>query len=64
MVHLDLTEDERAVLRELLALRSEELRHEIHHTDSRSFRTGLRHEEDVLLALLNRLDVQAPAVPH
>jgi hypothetical protein len=61
MVHVDLSEEECAVLRELLALRSQTIQHEIHHTDSREFRARLRHQEDVLRDLSERLRVEEPA---
>jgi hypothetical protein len=55
MVHIDLSEEECAVLRDELALRLHDLRHEIHYTDSREFRTRLLREEDLLQDLLRRL---------
>jgi len=61
MVHLDLSEEECAVLRELLALRTQAIQHEIHHTDSREFRARLRRLEDVLRDLEQRLRVEGPA---
>jgi hypothetical protein len=61
MVHLNLSEEECAVLRELLVLRLQDLKHEIHHTDSREFRTRLRREEDVLRSLSDRLRAEDPA---
>lgn len=59
MVHIDLSEEECAVLRDLLAVRTQELGHEIHHTDSREFRARLRHQDAVLRALLARLGPEA-----
>jgi hypothetical protein len=59
MLHLDLADEECAVLRELLSLRAQELKHEIHHTDSREFRGQLRHEQEVVERLSERLPVPA-----
>ncbi len=64
MVHVDLSEEECAVLRDLVAARSEDLGHEIHHTDSREFRAQLRRQEQVLLELLQRLAPERPRVMH
>lgn len=61
MVHIDLSEEECAVLRDLLAVRSQDLGHEIHHTDSRDYRARLRRQEDVLRALLERIERLEPA---
>jgi hypothetical protein len=62
MLHLDLTEDECVVLRDLLALKSRDLSHEIHQTDSREYKAGLRHDEDLIRGLLERLGAGAPVV--
>ena len=64
MLHLDLTEDECVVLRDLLALKARDLSHEIHHTDSRDYRTGLRHEEHLIRGLLDWLGAGVPVVTH
>jgi hypothetical protein len=64
MVHVDLSEEECAVLRDLLATRSRDLEHEIHHTDSREFRAQLRRQEDLLRALLERLAAERAPVTH
>jgi hypothetical protein len=61
MVHLHLSEEECAVLRELTTLRLQDLGHEIHHTDSREFRTRLRREEEVLRSLSDRLRAEESA---
>ncbi len=61
MVHLELSEEECAVLRELLALRAQDLKHEIHHTDSREFRARLHRLEDVIRGLSARLGAEEPA---
>lgn len=55
MVHVDLSEEECAVVLDLLVIRSHDLGHEIHHTDSREFRAQLRRQEEVLHGLLERL---------
>ncbi len=57
-LHLD--SREAALLARVLSHRLEELRREIHHTDSRSFKAELKAEEALLDSLLGRL--QAPAL--
>ena len=64
MVHIDLSEEECAVLRDLLAFRSQDLGHEIHHTDNREFKARLRRQEDVVRALLERLAPERAPVTH
>lgn len=54
---LDAKETE--LLRRVLQHTLEELRREIHHTDSRAFRSNLRNEETALHRLLDRLKDQA-----
>jgi hypothetical protein len=61
MLHVDLTEDECVVLRHLLELKLRDLHHEIHHTDSREFKAALRHEEEMIHRLLERLSAEVPA---
>ena len=56
MHHLELSLEEHAVLRDVLAARLVEMRREIHHTDNREFRTRLLHREDVLVRLLAKLE--------
>jgi hypothetical protein len=64
MVHLDLSEEESVVLRGLLTVRARDLIHEIHHTASREFRSQLRHEEDVVRQLSERIHVEETATAH
>ncbi len=64
MVHIDLSEEECIVLCDLLATRSQDLGHEIHHTDNRKFRAQLRRQEDVLRTLLERLAPEKAPVTH
>ena len=59
MPHVELSPKECAVLREVLAARLLDLRREIHHTDNREFNAFLLGEEDVLVALLARLEQPA-----
>jgi hypothetical protein len=59
MVTLELTEQEAAMLREMLDVQLRDLRHEIHHTDDRGFRQLLRQKEALLEHLIHQL--QAPA---
>ena len=61
MPHVDLADEECTVLRHLLELKLRDLQHEIHHTDSREFKAGLRLQEDVVRRLLGRLGGEAPA---
>jgi hypothetical protein len=61
MLHVHLAEDECAMLRHLLELKLRDLQHEIHHTDSREFKTGLRHEEELIRGLRERLGAGVPA---
>jgi hypothetical protein len=61
MLHVDLADEECTVLRHLLELKLRDLQHEIHHTDSREFKAGLRLQEDVVRRLLGRLGGEAPA---
>jgi hypothetical protein len=49
------TEEEQEVLGRVLAGRLRDLRVEIRHTDSREFKTQLRHEEEILERLVDRL---------
>lgn len=63
MAHVELSPEECAVLHEVLAARLHELRREIHHTDTREFRTVLQLQEDVLVRLVARLEHdRAPVV--
>lgn len=48
---------EAALVQRILVRRLEDLRREIHHTDSRSFRADLKAEESLLYALLDKLKV-------
>lgn len=57
---LYLNTKEAELVQRVLAHRLEDLRREIHHTDSRSFRADLKAEESLLYALLDKL--KAPAV--
>ena len=48
---------EAALVQRILVHRLEDLRREIHHTDSRAFRADLKAEESLLYALLDKLKV-------
>jgi hypothetical protein len=48
MVTIQLTEGEAEMLRGMLEVQLRDLRHEIHHTDDRSFRQVLREKERLL----------------
>ena len=61
MLHVDLTDDECTVLRHLLGLKLRDLQHEIHHTDSREFKAGLRQQEELIRLLLERLGAAGQA---
>lgn len=54
-MHLDLDPSETRTLEDLVSRRLEELQRELHHTDSRAFRTRLKAESDMLEGLLHRL---------
>ncbi len=54
---LYLNAKEAALVQRILVHRLEDLRREIHHTDSRSFRADLKAEESLLHALLDKLKV-------
>jgi len=56
-VYLDSKETE--LLLRMLEHRLEELRREIHHTDSRSFKTGLKADEALMERVLGKLKVPA-----
>ena len=47
-VYLELTREDSEVLKRALNIRLNELRHELAHTDDRSYRAGLRSELDRL----------------
>lgn len=55
MAQLDLTEEERGVLRKALESYLRELREEIFHTDAREVRDDLKLEEKALKQVLGRL---------
>ncbi|HXF63360.1 MAG TPA: hypothetical protein VNK95_17155 [Caldilineaceae bacterium] len=55
MVQIELTSEEVQVLVETLEYVRSELRMEIADTDSGRFRQGLKHERDVLDAILKKL---------
>ncbi len=56
-LYLDAKESE--LVQRILVHRLEDLRREIHHTDSRSFRADLKAEESLLHALLDKLKASA-----
>jgi hypothetical protein len=58
---LTVSEEEQEVLGRILAGRLRDLRVEIRHTDSRDFRTQLRHEEELIEKLMDRLSRQSAA---
>jgi hypothetical protein len=55
MYALTVNDDERALLLALLENRLKELSHEIHQTDSRSYRDSLSAEQQALEQLVERL---------
>lgn len=55
MPTLLIDEREQQLLLELLDNQRRELLHEIHHTDDRNYRQGLKEREDVVEALLKKL---------
>ncbi len=58
MVRLEMNEEEMALVRRILDSYVFDLRTEIHHTDNREFRQTLKHEDEVLRGLLQRLEGQ------
>ena len=56
---LNLTEDERFLLQEILEERHRTLMMEISHTDHRHFKMVLRKKAELLESLLSRFAVQA-----
>jgi len=59
MVHIELTGRDAAMLREALLIYSAELRKEIAHTDARDFRRSLMERQELLQAVVNRLESAA-----
>jgi len=60
-VTIELTAAEAALLRSLLEEKLLELHHEIHHTDHREFREGLKADRERLEGILVRIAVRAVA---
>ncbi len=55
MVAIELTENDAMMLREMLEVQARDLRHEIHHTDDRTFRQLLKQRELMLEHVLGQL---------
>ncbi len=55
MARIELTDEESAALREVLQSTISDLHSEIIHTDSFDYRERLKHEREVLSAILKRL---------
>ncbi len=55
MIHLDIDDKEKEELREFLQHCLNFLKLEIHHTDTRFFREGLKQKEKVIENLLDHL---------
>lgn len=63
-MHLDLDPREARALEDLVSRRLEDIQRELHHTDSRAFRTKLKTEADRLEVLLGRLlELAVPGAP-
>lgn len=58
MTQLEISTEEMALLRRILDSYVTDLRSEIHHTDNRDFRQTLKHEDEVLRCLIQRMDGQ------
>jgi hypothetical protein len=58
MMRLEMNIEETDLLRRVLDSYVSNLRTEIHHTDNREYREALKHEDEVLRSLLQRLDGQ------
>ena len=59
---LDITNEEREYLLEILDARREELLHELHHTDTLDFREMLRRKVELVESLRSRLATARPPV--
>lgn len=55
MARIELAEHEVLILREFLEAELHELSHEIHHTDSRTFKEQLKAKQSVLERVLGQL---------
>jgi hypothetical protein len=53
---LDLTDEERALLLELVEAKLPALLHEIHHTDARDFKESLKREYDLAEGLKAKIE--------
>lgn len=60
---IELTAAEVALLRSVLEEKLLALHHEIHHTDHREFREGLKADRERLEAILARIGVPAGVTP-
>ena len=58
MLHIDLADAEAQMLRGLIETSLSDLRTEIHHTDTRSYREMLKAQEALLKKLLQRLGAE------
>ena len=63
MVHITLTPDEAAILRDTLAYCLSDLRTEIAHTDNRDYRDMLKRQAALLRKLQIQIEAQGPQVP-
>jgi hypothetical protein len=61
MIQIELTDEECAMLREVLALNLQDLRHEIHHANNREFRALLRKREAFFDRFLSQLQPRETA---
>ena len=55
MLQIDVSDEDVAVLREYLEAELHDLYHEIHHTDSRTFKAQLKEKQAVLERVLGQL---------
>jgi hypothetical protein len=55
MVHMQLSPEEALLLRDILESYLDDVRGEVHHTDSFEYREDLKHEEATLKKLLQQL---------
>ena len=58
-ISLDLTEEERNLLQEILEAQHRTLLREISHTDHHQYKVGLKKREELLESVLSRLMVHA-----
>lgn len=62
MIRMELSLDEAEILRDILETTISGIREEIHHTDHREYREGLKRREAALEGLLGRFEAERKPV--